>query len=274
LYDYALAAYPRARSINQSIERFAGGPAATLVLFRCPHDRGATSVACTTPPDAARHFTITIELMSPREKNVVAPAPQPARRIPWGTLSRSQIVEAALGIVQRGEYEQMTIRSLAAELGASPMSLYRHVRGKGDLLDEVVDVLLAESWKPRASHRDWKRFVAEAADRLRKLLVSEPAALQVYLSHPVISPAAMERMDAMMESLRGSGLSEREARRAYGAIQTYTVGFAALEAGRAGWRAPGDDVNDTAHYLGTFTSPQQFTEGLRYLLTAIEQGAP
>jgi AcrR family transcriptional regulator len=45
----------------------------------------------------------------------------------------------------------MTIRSLAAELGVAPMSLYRHVRNKDDLIDEVVDRLLARAWKPGAS---------------------------------------------------------------------------------------------------------------------------
>ena len=51
---------------------------------------------------------------------------------------------------QGGGYEQMSIRSLADELGVAPMSLYRHVRDKDDLLDEVVDRLLAKAWRPSA----------------------------------------------------------------------------------------------------------------------------
>jgi AcrR family transcriptional regulator len=34
-------------------------------------------------------------------------------------------------VVQAGGYEDMTIRSLAAELGVAPMSLYRHVISEG-----------------------------------------------------------------------------------------------------------------------------------------------
>ncbi len=196
-----------------------------------------------------------------------------AGRIPWGTLSRQAIVEAALAVVRRPGEGQLTIRSLAAELGASPMSLYRHVRDKDDLLDEVVDRLLAESWRPLAPPADWRAFVGEAADRLRRLLVEEPAALQVFLSRPVVSPAAVERMEAILSSLKSAGLNEAAARRAFAALQTYTVGFAALEAGRAGWSPAGEDAEDPPHQLALMTSPEQFAEGLSYMLEAFEQRA-
>jgi TetR/AcrR family transcriptional regulator, tetracycline repressor protein len=127
----------------------------------------------------------------------------------------------------------MTIRSLAGELGVAPMSLYRHIRNKDDLLDEVVDRLLAATWRPAAAVDDWQAWVIEAAARLRDFLVTQPAALHVYLRHPVVSPAAIERMDVMVDVLRRTGADEQTARRAYGAVHTYTIGFAALEASRA-----------------------------------------
>ena len=95
----------------------------------------------------------------------------------------------------------MTIRSLAADMGVSPMSLYRHVRDKDDLLDEVVDRLLVRAWKPRPAE-DWKAWIDEAADKFRQFLVTQPAALHVYLHHPVVSPSAVVRMEAMMGVLR------------------------------------------------------------------------
>ena len=164
----------------------------------------------------------------------------------------------------------MTIRSLATELGVAPMSLYRHVRDKDDLLDEVVERLLARSWKPRANESDWRAWVAKAADKLCTFLVTQPAALHVYLSHPVVTPSAIARMQAMMDVLRRAGADEQEARRAYGAIHTYTIGFAALAASRAGWQAPSDG-QDTgiATQLAAYTNPKQFAAGLDFLLEGI-----
>jgi AcrR family transcriptional regulator len=172
--------------------------------------------------------------------------------------------------VRSGGFEEMTIRSLAADLGVSPMSLYRHVRDKDDLLEEVVDRLLARSWRPTAAPPGWRAWVAEASDKLRHLLVTRPAALHVYLRQPVVSPAAITRMETMMDVLREAGFDEKSARRAYAAIHTYTVGFAALEASRARWALPEGTPGGMADQLAAFTTPRQFAEGLQYLLDGIE----
>jgi AcrR family transcriptional regulator len=195
----------------------------------------------------------------------------PAQRAAWGTLSRDDIIEAAVKIVRAGGYEDMTIRGLAAELGVAPMSLYRHIRDKDDLLDEVVDRLLAPAWRPSAAEDTWQAWVTEAAAKLRHFLVRQPAALHVYLRHPVVSPAAVERMDAMMDVLRRAGADEQAAQRAYAALHTYTLGFAALEASRAR-SAPGTgDVTGLAQQLAAYTTTGQFMNGLRYLLEGISK---
>lgn len=196
----------------------------------------------------------------------------PARRAAWGTISREDIVQAAVETVRAGGYEEMTIRSLAAGIGVAPMSLYRHIRDKDDLLDEVVDRLLAPAWRPSAAADNWQAWLIEAAAKLRHFLVSQPAALHVYLSHPVVSPAAIERMNTMLGILRRTGADEATARRAYGALHTYTIGFAALEASRAG-RAPDgrQDADSLAQQLAAYTTTEQFIDGLRYLLDGIRK---
>ena len=157
-------------------------------------------------------------------------APCPPRRgtkgrAPWGTISRADIIDTALRLGRGQGFQQMTIRSLAAELGVSPMSLYRHITDKDDLLDDVVEELLRRSWRPTAPSGDWRSWVTEAADALRRLLVREPAALYVYQRRPVVSPTAIKRMQAMLQVLRGAGLDEEAAHHAYAAVHTYTLGF-------------------------------------------------
>ena len=163
----------------------------------------------------------------------------------------------------------MTIRSLAAELGVAPMSLYRHVQDKDDLLDEVTDGLLADVWKPRGRRSNWRAWTMEAAERLRSLLVNEPIALRVYLQHPVVSPAAIARMDAMLDVLKGAGFAEEEARRAYGAIHTYTIGFAALEASRGESAGERDNTDEVRKALAKLTTPAQFRVGLELILDGL-----
>jgi AcrR family transcriptional regulator len=208
------------------------------------------------------------------QEPAAAPPPRPGGepgpgRAPWGSISREDIVAAAVGVVTAGGYEEMSIRSLAASLGVAPMSLYRHIRDKDDLLGEVADRLLASAWRPDAAVDDWQAWIIEAASRLREFLVSQPAALQVYLSRPVTSPAAVDRMNAMMSVLRGTGLSEEAASSAYGALHTYTIGFAALEASRAGSARARQDAGRLGRQLAAYTTTGQFVTGLRYLLQGI-----
>lgn len=188
-------------------------------------------------------------------------------------MSREQVVDAATAIVRTEGYEHLTVRRIAAELGVAPMTLYRHVRDKDDLLDEVVDRLLTRAWRPRADRQDWRAWTTEAADKLRRFLVAQPAALHVYLSHPVVSPTNVARMEAMVEVLQGAVGDEAAAQRAYAAVQTYTIGFAALAASRAGWRPPphrsGESAGELAAQLARYASPRQFADGLSYLLDGI-----
>jgi AcrR family transcriptional regulator len=181
------------------------------------------------------------------------------------------VIDAAITAVEVDGFEQLTIRTLAAGLGVAPMTLYRHVRSKDDLLDEVADQLLARSWRPRSGKSDWRRWTADAARRLRDLLVHEPTVLHVYLRHPVVTPAAIARMEAMLGVLESSGFDEQSALWAYASIQTYTVGFAALEASRSRWADSGEHASSTERQLAAFTTPQQFTRGLNHLLDGVER---
>jgi TetR/AcrR family transcriptional regulator, tetracycline repressor protein len=187
----------------------------------------------------------------------------------WGTLSREQIVDAAMDEVDAGRLGELTVRSLAARLGVAPMTLYRHIRDKDDLLDDVVDRLLARVWAPAADPANAADWVFEAADRLRAFLVSAPTALRVVLAHPMTSPAARARLQAMLEVLHRAGLTEAEARSLFATVHTYTLGFAALESARARWAASHRDVPhaETA-WLATLHGPDQFAAGLRVLLAA------
>jgi len=205
----------------------------------------------------------------PAMTSMAGPAPRPRTR--WGTITRDQVIAAATRAIRAGNYEQMTIRSLAADLGTSPMSLYRHVKDKDDLLDGVVEELLSDVriWRPRADERDWRAWMTEATELLHRFLTDQPVALHVYLRHPVASPAALTRMDTMLAVLTGSGLDEQQARRAYAAVHTYTVGFAALEASRANW-IPEAGADLAVEALVGFTSDEQFHAGLAYLLDGIE----
>ena len=75
----------------------------------------------------------------------------------------------------------------------------------------------------------------------------------------------------MIEVLHGAGIDDDAADRAYAAIHTYTVGFAAVQASRHRGDPPTQTIDLLAKSLGAYTSRKQFGVGLRYLLEGIQR---
>ena len=77
------------------------------------------------------------------------------RRVP---LSRQRVLRAAFERTDKDGVEALSMRKLAQELGVEAMSLYRHVRNKGDIVDGMVDLVFAEIGLP-ATDVDWKTAI-------------------------------------------------------------------------------------------------------------------
>jgi hypothetical protein len=110
----------------------------------------------------------------------------------------------------------------------------------------------------------------DAATRLRNLLVSQPAVLHVYLSHPVTSPAALDRMDSIVDVLQRTGFTGVDARQLYAVLHTYTIGFSALEASRSKWLSTNELSDETTRHLASFTTTAQFKIGLKMILSGVD----
>jgi hypothetical protein len=78
-------------------------------------------------------------------------------------------------------------------------------------------------------------------------------------------------MEAMLAVLGDAGFDEPSARRAYGAIHTYTIGFAALQASRDQSSTNDEEEDAMVKQLKTYTTPQQFKEGLGFLIDGLSK---
>src|SRR3954453_20255709 len=86
-------------------------------------------------------------------------APTPEPRIP---LSRDRILQAALELADEGGIESLTMRRLGQELEFEAMSLYNHVANKDDVLDGILDLVLAETELPPPVG-DWDAAIRSSA---------------------------------------------------------------------------------------------------------------
>lgn len=163
--------------------------------------------------------------------------PRKPRRGRPPRLARSQIVEAALDLVDREGMQGLTMRALARDLGVDPMAVYRHLRDKDDLLGAMCDRLLAEL-DPLDAAAPWEPQVRRLAGQMRERLVARPALLPVLTQAPV-TPESVVIAGQAIDLLVRAGLTPRDAGSAFGAMFSYVLGFAALEAAQP---PPADDA--------------------------------
>src|SRR5687768_86463 len=95
---------------------------------------------------------------------------EPAARGPKPGLNLPRIVDAAVALADREGLGALSMRRVAAELGVGTMSLYRHVPGKGELLDLMLDKVGGMNEDPSTwdSITDWRGALEKLARGLWK----------------------------------------------------------------------------------------------------------
>ena len=131
--------------------------------------------------------------------------PQPGER--QGRLTRETISAAALSIADSEGFEAVSMRRIAARLGASTMSLYYYVRTKADLVALMDDALLGEILVPEGQlPRGWREAISAIARRTRDVFTRHPWALLSMQGAPP-GPNAMRHFEQSLEALENAPMS-------------------------------------------------------------------
>ncbi|MEV0390301.1 TetR/AcrR family transcriptional regulator C-terminal domain-containing protein [Nonomuraea sp. NPDC050643] len=144
------------------------------------------------------------------------PKPAPSGRRAWGSLSQAQIVAAALEIARTEGVEALTIRRLAADLGASRMALYRHVADKDALVDLVMNAIAEHDVVPPGiDEGPWQERLRSLAAAMRRQLAAYPGMVAVLMTRANHGPGALNLVEAILTILGDAGLGDRQAARHY-----------------------------------------------------------
>jgi len=139
-------------------------------------------------------------------------------------LSRERILRTAVALADRGGVESASMRKIAQELGVVPMALYKHVSGKDELLDGMVDVVVGEI-DPPAPNVDWMTAVRRRILSARRALLRHPWASRVIESRTDPTPTVLGYMDSMIGMFRAGGFSIDLTHHAMHAMGSRLMGF-------------------------------------------------
>ena len=121
-------------------------------------------------------------------------------------LTRDRVLRAAVALADRDGIAALSMRRLGQELGVEAMSLYNHVANKEEILDGVVDLVVAEIDPPLAG-APWKTALRARILSAREMLLRHPWASAVIVSRVNITPTMMRYMDTTGGIMLGGGFS-------------------------------------------------------------------
>ncbi len=143
-------------------------------------------------------------------------------------LTRERIIVEAVAHADQNGIGTLTMRRLADRLLVEPMSLYRHVANKDEILDGMVDVVFREIELP-STDVDWKTAMRDRAASARAALRRHSWAVGRMESRSNPGPASLRHHDAVIGCLRHAGFTVALAAHAFSAIDSYLYGFAMQE---------------------------------------------
>lgn len=188
-------------------------------------------------------------------------------------LDADEIVAAAVEIFREQGLDAVSMRSVAARLGVSPVPLYSRVGNKDALVEAIADHLLVDLVPEPADGEPWTayagRWAAQLRDGLRRahdqrlILVTDRAAY-VEASKPLVA------------AMRDAGFAADAAVQACRLIMWATIGFVAMERGAASPPPrPGRAVRSGGDPdgVGAAEADELFRMQLRYLIDGIARDA-
>jgi AcrR family transcriptional regulator len=143
-------------------------------------------------------------------------------------LTRDRILRTALRLADRHGIEAASMRRLGQALRVEPMSLYKHVADKEDVLDGLAELVMAEVELAPAG-MDWRSWVRQTATSFRAVLVRHPWAPPILESRSSPGPARLRFLDGMIGALRGAGFPLPVVGQACLAIDSHIYGFTLQE---------------------------------------------
>jgi DNA-binding transcriptional regulator YhcF (GntR family) len=185
-------------------------PGARVPSTRAIVQRHGVAMATATKVLAALQHEGLIRTV-PGVGSVVAgspPAERPARRrssSPEGALGVPAIVAAGIAVADAEGLAALSMRRVAAELGAAPMSLYRHVRDKDELVLQMMDTAISQVTLPEPP-ADWREGLEIAARALWTTFRRHPwLPSAMSLTRPQLLPGALDYAEWVLGVLTRGG---------------------------------------------------------------------
>lgn len=165
------------------------------------------------------------------------------------SLSRAQIVQVAMDIVDAHGLGALTIRRVADVLGVYPTAVMHHVGSKDQLVEGTASMLFDNIELPNDQVLGWQDWLRQAAHEWRSEMRKHPNLAPVIGNRLSVSPPALPFVERVLRVLAQSGLRDTDLLHAYNTFVGCLIGWVSLELSRSEG-APEDAENSYRVTLG------------------------
>lgn len=151
-------------------------------------------------------------------------SPHASSTKPRTPLTRERILRAGLDLADSHGLEALSMRRLGQALGVEAMSLYKHVSSKDDLIDALIDLVIAEIEVPTTAD-DWKDAMRRRAVSAHQMLLRHRWVCPLMGSRVNIGPAMMDYINGTFAWLRRGGFTIEQTLDAWHALDGHIYGF-------------------------------------------------
>ncbi len=140
---------------------------------------------------------------------------QPTRG-PKPSLTPHRIAETAVAIADAEGLDAVSMSKVAAGFGVSAMALYRYVPGKTELVELMVESVLAEAPDLSAAGSGWRPQITEWARQSAKIHRAHPWLLTATaMRRQLMGPNQLGWLDAALAALEPTGLTAAQQHRVF-----------------------------------------------------------
>jgi len=183
--------------------------------------------------DGAREEEDSIPVSVKRSARPRIAKEKPPRRKPApierGTLSPEVILRAALQVADRDGLSGLTIRKLAAQLGASPMGVYRHFRNKEEIVERLVDLVVGDYDVTNHEEPNWNDWLRQTFRLMHKGLCEHPGITPLLGKAAFLGTNASRVIEEVLAVLLEAGFGEAEAALLFYTLIGYTIGASSFK---------------------------------------------
>lgn len=152
------------------------------------------------------------------------------------TLTRDQIVRAAVELLDADGIDGLSMRRLGSKLGSAATAVYWHVKDKANLVTLAADAVWAEVELPDLTAVGWRDAAGAMAHGLYAMIVRHPWLVPAMSTHLLYGPGKARHDDHALAIYEAAGFTGQDAEQALKVVFAHVLGLALGTVSETAWR--------------------------------------